>query len=330
MVFQNLSSRLILQQLPRQVRKIHVSLIGAANEIGSKVAIKLKQNEKISKLNLHDFNEEAATAVARNLYQIPCGPSVYVFARDDLNAAIEKSHLIIMVCESHHSRAKKDEIARNNAPAVKLVCEAMANSNPDAILAISTSPVNSMIPFASAILQKYNAYNPFKVFGVANIDVVRAKSCAAKELKANPRHLSIPVVGGRSEDSTVPLFSNLKPEFYFLDETNAAKLTRQLRHPLVYINKPRSLLTAWAVTESCEKVVDALSGIDVELHCYTANPGFGTRFFASPVTFGREGLKHADNNFSMSPLECNLLCDSVPIINADVAIGEGLASEYND
>ncbi|KAI5634352.1 lactate/malate dehydrogenase, NAD binding domain-containing protein [Phthorimaea operculella] len=327
MIVQKLS-RLILQQLPQQVRNIHVSVIGAANEVGSRVALKLKQNEKISRINLHDFDEDAATAVARNLYQLPGGPPVAVFGSDDLKSAVAMSHLIIMVCDTGTSRFRKDEIARCNAPALKLVCEAMALRNPDAILAISSSPVNSMVPFASAILHKYNAYNPFKVFGVANIDIARAKSCAAKELKANPRHLSLPVLGGRSEDTTVPLFSNLEPDFYHLDETNAAKLTRSLRQPSFY-KKPKSLLTSWAVTESSEKVVDAMSGTDVELHCFAANPGFGTRFFAAPVTFGREGIKRAANNFKMNKLECSLLCDSVPVINADVAIGEGLAAEYN-
>lgn len=317
------------------VRNLQLSVIGAASDIGSKLSLLLKKNPKITKLNIHD-NDSKVHGLAIELNQIPGGPTVSSYdGENDLPAAIAQSNLILMVARTPPTIGiTSNTMLQANAPPVQRLCKAISEINPDAFLAISTNPINSMLPFASAMLYRYNCYNPFKIFGITHIDTARARSYAGKTLQANPRHLHIPVIGGHSEQTVVPLFSNLTPDFYTLDVGQADLLTRLVKKADTEIlslkgGKGSAVATvAWSVNEFAEGFVDALLGQEAEVHCFTANPHFGTRFFAGPTIIGPRGIIRTCCNFQMSNLECGLLSDAVSIINNDVALGEDLCGAY--
>lgn len=317
-----------------QTRNVQMSVIGAATDIGSKLSLLLKRNNKVSKLNIYDYDSKIH-GLAIELNQIPGGPVVASYdGEKDLPAAIVQSNLILMVSRT----ARANGVTRNtmlqvNAPSVQKLCKAISENNPDAFLAISTNPINSILPFASAMLYRYNCYNPFRIFGITHIDTARARSYAGKTLQANPRHLRIPVIGGHSEQTVIPLFSNLTPDFYTLDVGQADLLTRLVKKAgsdVLSLNVGKSAVAAmaWSVNEFAEGLVDALYGNESEVHCFTANPHFGTRFFAGPTTIGPHGILRTCSNFQLSNLECGLLSDSVSIINNDVALGEDLCATY--
>ncbi|XP_049865516.1 malate dehydrogenase-like [Pectinophora gossypiella] len=316
-------------------RKVQVSVIGAASSIGSNVCLLLKQNPKVAKLKLYD-SDPKVKGIARELNQLPLGPSAVGFTGDDeLSAAITLSSLILMLSRvSSPPTTPTQEVLNANAPFVQKLCKAMSERNPDAFLCVATSPINAMLPFTSAMLYKYRSYNPFRVFGVTNDDVTRTKSLAADLLQATPRHLSIPVIGGHSKDTIIPLFSNMMPEFYVLDGREADVLTRLIRRAEtdVFMTKGGSeydsLAVAWAINEFVEKLIDALWGQQVEVHSYTANPHFGTRFFSGPSTVGPYGIVRTSSNFPMSDLECDLLSEAMPILNKDISMGEELSRMY--
>lgn len=317
------------------VRNVQLSVIGAASEIGSKLSLLLKKNNKVTKLNIYD-NDSMVHGLAIELNQIPGGPKVSSYdGEKDLPAAITQSHLILMVTRTPRTNGlTRTTMLQVNAPPVQKLCKAISENNPDAFLAISTNPVNSILPFASAMLYRYNCYNPFRVFGITHIDTARARSYAGKTLQANPRHLQIPVIGGHSEQTVVPLFSNLTPDFYTLDVGQADLLTRLVKKAGTEVlslkggNGSAVAAVAWSVNEFAEGLVDALWGNEVEVHCFTANPHFGTRFFGGPTIIGPHGIIRTCCNFQMSNLECGLLSDAVSVINNDVALGEDLCGTY--
>ncbi|XP_026326884.1 uncharacterized protein LOC113235417 [Hyposmocoma kahamanoa] len=317
------------------VRNVQLSVIGAASDIGSKLALLLKKNDKITKLNIYDYDSKIH-GLAIELNQIPGGPTVSSYdGEKDLPAAITQSNLILMVARTHPTKGvTSSTMLQANAPAVQKLCKAISENNPDAFLAISTNPINSMMPFASAMLYRYNCYNPFKIFGITHIDTARARSYAGKTLQANPRHLQIPVIGGHSEQTVVPLFSNLTPDFYTLDIDQADLLTRLVKKADTEVlnlkggNESAVVSVAWSVYEFAEGLVDALWGHEAEVHSFTANPHFGTRFFGGPTIVGPHGIVRTCSNFQMSNLECGLLSDAVSVINKDVALGEDLCGAY--
>lgn len=317
------------------LRNVQLSVIGAASDIGSKLSLLLKKNNKVTKLNIYDYDSKVH-GLAIELNQIPGGPTVSSYdGEKDLAAAITQSNLILMVARTPRTKGvARSTMLQINAPLVQKVCKAIAENNPDAFFAISTNPINSILPFASAMLYRYNSYNPFRVFGITHIDTARARSYAGKTLQANPRHLQIPVIGGHSEQTVVPLFSNLTPDFYTLDVSQADLLTRLVKKAGTEVlrlkggNESAVAAVAWSVNEFAEGLVDALWGNEVEVHCFTANPHFGTRFFGGPTIIGPNGIVRTCCNFQMSNLECGLLSDAVSVINNDIASGEDLCGTY--
>lgn len=94
---------------------------------------------------------------------------------------------------------------------------------------IITNPVNSTLPIAVATLEKYGVFNPAKVFGVTTLDVVRASTFTAQALgMPDPKALKIPVVGGHSGATIVPLLSRSVPPVQLTDEQRDAITHRKL------------------------------------------------------------------------------------------------------
>jgi malate dehydrogenase len=94
---------------------------------------------------------------------------------------------------------------------------------PKAFLLIITNPVNSTLPIAVETLKKHNVYDPKKVFGVTTLDVVRASTFTAQALQiSDPKSLRIPVVGGHSGATILPLLSQANPPVKLTDEQRDA------------------------------------------------------------------------------------------------------------
>lgn len=316
-----------------QTRNVQVSIIGASTEIGSNLALLVKQNNKVHRLKLHG-DDEKIKGIALELNLLPGGPLVSGFVGDEnLISAIAYSDLIVMVTRIPRKPSQlRDHMLETNGPIVHKLCKAVVERNPGAFLAISTNPINSIIPMASTILYKYDNYNPYKLFGITHIDTARSKSYAANALQANARHLIIPVIGGHSEESVVPLFSNLSPNFYTLDACQADMLTRLVRKSgsdVIYSKQgidSSTIAMAWSINEFVDKMIDAIRGSQVEVNCYTANPHFGTKFFSGPTWIGPHGTFKPCSFFHMSNYECSLLSQAVAAINKDILEGQEYAN----
>uniref|UniRef100_A0A2A4JYT0 Malate dehydrogenase, mitochondrial n=1 Tax=Heliothis virescens TaxID=7102 RepID=A0A2A4JYT0_HELVI len=334
-MFRKKSTRLLLNRnvLAKlkciSVRNVQISVIGAAGEVGANLSLMLKQNHKITKLNLYDDDEKILGA-AMELGHIPGGPHVTGFSGENgLHAAVQGSELVVMVQRVPRKPGNtREQMIAANAPALQRLCRAMADENPGAFLAITTNPLNSMVPFASALLYKYGSYNPFKVFGVTHIDAARSRTYAANALNVSCRNLFLPVIGGHSDDTVIPLFSNISPSEYTIDPCQADTLTRLVRKSGTEIVFQKQgcesavLGVAWSINEFCNLMIDAISGGEVTVNSYTANPHFGTRFFSGPTVVGPYGILRACYEFTYSDYESFLVTSSVPIINRDVNLGE--------
>jgi malate dehydrogenase len=68
------------------------------------------------------------------------------------------------------------------------------------------------VPIAVEVLKKFDVFNPAKVFGITTLDVVRASTFTAQALDLpDPKAFKIPVVGGHSGATILPLLSQSKP-----------------------------------------------------------------------------------------------------------------------
>jgi malate dehydrogenase len=106
----------------------------------------------------------------------------------------------------------RDDLFNINAGIVKGIIETIAEVAPKAFILVISNPVNSTVPIAAEVLKAKGVFNPQRLFGVTTLDVVRAETFVA-EITGNskPDTTTIPVIGGHSGETIVPLFSQAKP-----------------------------------------------------------------------------------------------------------------------
>jgi malate dehydrogenase len=106
----------------------------------------------------------------------------------------------------------RDDLFKINAGIVKGLIEGVVKYCPKAFILVISNPVNSTVPIAAEVLKNGGVFDPKKLFGVTTLDVVRAETFVAEITgEKNPANLNIPVIGGHSGETIVPLFSQAKP-----------------------------------------------------------------------------------------------------------------------
>ena len=107
----------------------------------------------------------------------------------------------------------RDDLFKINAGIVKGLIEGVAEHCPEAFVLVISNPVNSTVPIAAEVLTKAGKFNTKKLFGVTTLDVVRAETFV-RDITGNkdPAETVIPVIGGHSGETIVPLFSQAKPK----------------------------------------------------------------------------------------------------------------------
>ena len=106
----------------------------------------------------------------------------------------------------------RDDLFNINAGIVKGLIEACAKYCPKAFILVISNPVNSTVPIAAEVLKKAGVFDPKKLFGVTTLDVVRAETFIQEiSGERNTSKVDIPVIGGHSGNTIVPLYSQAKP-----------------------------------------------------------------------------------------------------------------------
>jgi len=107
----------------------------------------------------------------------------------------------------------RDDLFKINAGIVRDLIKGVAAHCPNAYILVISNPVNSTVPIAAEILKAAGVFNPKKLFGVTTLDVVRAETFVAELTgEKDPSKTVIPVIGGHSGETIVPLWSLAKPK----------------------------------------------------------------------------------------------------------------------
>jgi malate dehydrogenase len=106
----------------------------------------------------------------------------------------------------------RDDLFKINAGIVRELINGCVQHCPKAYILVISNPVNSTVPIAAEVLKASGVFDPKKLFGVTTLDVVRAETFVAEIVgEKNPADITIPVIGGHSGETIVPLFSQAKP-----------------------------------------------------------------------------------------------------------------------
>ena len=161
--------------------------------------------------------------------------------------------------------------------------------------------VNSTVPICASVYKSKNVYNPKKLFGVTTLDVVRASRFVASVLGTDPADETVPVVGGHSGVTIVPLLSQAG--------SGAAGIAGEARDALINrvqfggdeVVKAKegagsaTLSMAMAGARFAESLLKAAQGVEGVIEpSFVDSPlfrGQGVDFFASRVVLGAEGVR---------------------------------------
>lgn len=72
---------------------------------------------------------------------------------------------------------------------------------------VATEPVDSMVPLVGEIQRLRGNYNPRTLLGCVELNCVRANTVLADFIKVPPEAVKVPVIGGASPATMVPVLS---------------------------------------------------------------------------------------------------------------------------
>ncbi|KAA8536323.1 hypothetical protein F0562_028801 [Nyssa sinensis] len=247
-----------------------VAILGAAGGIGQPLAMLMKMNPLVSVLHLYDVvNSPGVTA---DISHMDTG------AVPQLENALAGMDLVIIPA----GVPRKPGMTRDDL-----------------------NPVNSTVPIAAEVFKKAGTYDPKRLLGVTMLDVVRANTFVAEVLGLDPREVDVPVVGGHSGVTILPLLSQVKPPCSFTPE-ETAYLTNRIQNGGTEVVEAKAgtgsatLSMAYAAVKFADACLRGLRGDAGVIECaFVASQVTELPLFASKAQLGRTG---AEEVFQLGPL----------------------------
>ncbi|XP_052193728.1 malate dehydrogenase, glyoxysomal [Diospyros lotus] len=282
-----------------------VAILGAAGGIGQPLALLMKMNPLVSVLHLYDVvNSPGVTA---DVSHMDTGAVVRGFLGQPQleNALTGMDVVIIPAGVPRKPGMTRDDLFNINAGIVKTLCEGIAKCCPNALVNLISNPVNSTVAIAAEVFKKAGTYDPKRLLGVTTLDVVRANTFVAEVLGLDPREVDVPVVGGHSGVTILPLLSQVKPPCSFTRE-ETEYLTNRIQNGGTEVVEAKAgagsatLSMAYAAAKFADACLRGLRGDAGIVECaFVASQVTELPFFASKVRLGRTG---AEEVYQLGPL----------------------------
>lgn len=189
---------------------VKVTVCGAAGGIGQPLSLLLKQSDLIDHLSLYDIVNTPGVAADLSHINTKAKVTGHVGA-PSLEEAIKDSDVVVIPAGVPRKPGMtRDDLFKINAGIVRDLATAAAKFSPKAFMLIISNPVNSTVPIVVEVFKKHNVYDPKRIFGVTTLDVVRASTFVSSLIGVEAHSLRVPVVGGHSGVTILPLLSQVK------------------------------------------------------------------------------------------------------------------------
>ena len=304
-----------------------VVVLGAAGGIGQALGLLLKTDLPAgTELSLYDI-APVTPGVAADLSHIPTPVKVEGFSGEDPSPALLNADIVLISAGiARKPGMDRSDLFNINAGIVKNLVSSCADNCPKAMIGIITNPVNTTVAIAAEVLKKKNVYDPLRLFGVTTLDVIRSSTFVAEIFDKDPREVSVPVIGGHSGITILPLLS--QSGFEFSDE-DAAAMTKRIQNAGTEVVEAKAgggsatLSMGQAAAKFALSLVRALNGEKDIVECtYVEGSGELARFFAQPVLLGKNGVEKILSFGSLSEFEQTTLNDALETLKSDIKIGE--------
>lgn len=305
-----------------------VAVLGAAGGIGQALALLLKtQLPSGSDLTLYDI-APVTPGVAKDLSHIPTDVRITGFAGEDPTPALEGADIVLISAGvARKPGMDRSDLFNVNAGIVRNLVEKIAKTCPKALIGIITNPVNTTVAIAAEVLKKAGVYDKNRLFGVTTLDIIRSNTFVAELKDKKPQELEVPVIGGHSGVTILPLLSQI-PGVSFSD-AEIDSLTKRIQNAGTEVVEAKAgggsatLSMGQAAARFGLSLVRAMQGESNVVECtYTEGDGKYARFFAQPVVLGKNGVEKRLDIGSLSAYEEKALNGMLDVLKADIALGE--------
>ncbi|XP_017128178.1 malate dehydrogenase 1, mitochondrial [Drosophila elegans] len=316
-------------------RGLKVAVVGAVGGIGQPLALLLKQNPHISTLSLHDLRNTAG--VAADLSHINSRATVCHFeGRDGLKKAMDKADIVVVPAGLPRKPGmKREDLVGVNASVACEVAHAASAVCPGALLALITNPINVIVPIVATILQAKGTYDPNRLFGITSLDVVRSKAFIGDFLNVDPQTVDLPVIGGHTGRTILPILSQCQPTYKGTDEERHALIKRIQEAGTEVVNAKdglgsATLSMAYAASQFVNSLIRGIKDSKDEciVECaYVDSDVTEAKFFATQLILGPQGIKENLGLPEMDDEEKHALESMLPLLKKSIENGIKLGME---
>lgn len=311
-----------------------LTLLGAAGGIGQTLALLLKLRLPVgTELALYDISP-VTPGVAVDISHIATSVKAIGYAgEENLAAALKDAHMVLVTAGvARKPGMTRADLFNINGNIIKNLIEKVADVCPNACIGIVSNPVNTLVPLAAEVLRKKGVYDKRKLFGVSTLDVVRAKSFVSELKEKHAETVKVPVIGGHSGPTILPLLSQALSEGRKIDFTQEEieSLTHRIQNAGTEVVEAKAgggsatLSMAEAGARFAVAVFKALLGEDCVRYAYVESKkdsGY-PEFFAHPVRFGLTGVEEILPIGQLSEYEQEKLKALEEVLEADIKLGK--------
>ncbi|KAA9002767.1 malate dehydrogenase [Affinibrenneria salicis] len=305
-----------------------VAVLGAAGGIGQALALLLKtQLPSGSELSLYDI-APVTPGVAVDLSHIPTPVDIKGFCGEDARPALIGADVVLISAGvARKPGMDRADLFNVNAGIVRNLVEQIAHTCPQAFIGIITNPVNTTVAIAADVLLREGVYDKNKLFGVTTLDVIRSSTFIAGLKNKQPQDVHVPVIGGHSGVTILPLLSQV--EGISFSEQEVVELTRRIQNAGTEVVEAKAgggsatLSMGEAAARFALSLVRARLGENnIVEYAYVEGDGHYTRFFAQPVLLGQNGIAEFLDIGPLSRYEQESLDSMLDVLNKDIELGE--------
>jgi len=304
-----------------------VAVLGAAGGIGQALSLLLKNGLPAgSELSLYDV-APVVPGVAVDLSHIPTAVKVAGFGADDLDAALAGADIVLIPAGMPRKPGMdRADLFNVNAGIIKTLAEGIVRNCPKALVGVITNPVNGTVPIVAEVFKKAGTYEASRVFGVTTLDVIRSEAFVAELKGVDVSEVKVPVIGGHSGTTILPLLSQV--EGVEFTEEEVAALTPRIQNAGTEVVNAKAgggsatLSMGAAAARFCFSLVKGLQGEqNVVDYAYVAVENGDAAYFAHPVRLGTNGVEEILSYGELSAFEEKAKNDMLETLNKDIQEG---------
>lgn len=312
---------------------VFVTVCGASGGIGQPLALLLKSSPLITQLSLYDIVHSVGVAADLSHIETKSRVTGYV-GPDQLKDSLKGAQVVLLVAGFPRKLGMtRDDLFTTNASIVRDLVKVVAEVTPNACIGVITNPVNSTVPIAAEMLKKAGVYDPNRLFGITTLDVVRANTFVAEAKGLDPKTVNVPVVGGHSGETMVPLFSQCTPAVSFPEDELKA-LSARVRGAGTEVVKAKAgngsatLSMAYAGARFAISLCSAIIGKPNVVECaFVQSDVTDAKFFTSPILLGPNGVDKNLGYGKLSDYENTLLSKALPLLKKSIQKGEDFVAK---